>query len=254
VVPGTCRYCGREVASRAKGRSDVLTFGRERVRTGPWRGDGQVAYLAPVAGAPAPSPGFLQRCLGELAGRGFTTVITAALAAPERHPFYALGFSDQEHLHLLIHDLRVLPPVPPVPDAPLRRARRGDRAPVLEVDSLTFSPFWRLDELGLEQAITATPAARFRVAVVDGEVVGYAITGRADADGYVQRLAVHPGHQRAGLGRALVLDGLHWLDRKGARRAVVNTQVGNEGAYRLYLRLGFRPQPSDLVVLQRELG
>jgi ribosomal protein S18 acetylase RimI-like enzyme len=229
----------------------VLTSGRERVRTGPWRGDGQVAYLAPVADAPPPSTGFLQRCLGELAGRGFTSVITAALAAPERHPFYALGFSDQEHLHLLIHDLRVLPPVP---EAPLRRARRGDRLAVLTVDSLTFSPFWRLDELGLEQAITATPSARFRVAVVGGEVVGYAITGRAEADGYVQRLAVHPSHQRVGLGRALVLDGLHWLDRKGARRAVVNTQVGNDAAYRLYLRLGFRPQPSDLVVLRRELG
>jgi RimJ/RimL family protein N-acetyltransferase len=52
----------------------------------------------------------------------------------------------------------------------------------------------------------------------------------------------------------MALDGLHWLDRKGARRAVVNTQVGNEAAYRLYLRLGFRPQPSDLVVLRRELG
>ena len=230
----------------------MLSFGRERVRTGPWRGDGQTAYLAPVADAPPPSAAFLQRCLGELAGQGFTSVITAALAAPERHPFYALGFRDQEHLHLLMHDLRVLPPVPPA--APLRRARRGERAAVLAVDSVTFSPFWHLDDLGLDQAVTATPTARFRVAVVDDEVVGYAITGRADADGYLQRLAVHPSHQRGGLGRALALDGLHWLDRKGARRAVVNTQVGNDAAYRLYLRLGFRPQPSDLVVLRRELG
>lgn len=239
------------MASRAKTRSDVITFGRERVRTGPWRGDGEVAYLAPVPDAPPPSPGFLQRCLSELAGRGFTSVITAALAAPERQSFYAVGFSDQEHLRLLTHDLRVLLPLP---DAPLRRAKRGDRPAVLGIDSITFSPFWRLDEWGLEQAITATPTARFRVAVADDQVVGYAITGRADADGYLQRLAVHPAHQRAGLGRALALDGLHWLDRKGVRRAVVNTQVSNEAASRLYLRLGFRAQPSSLVVLRRELG
>jgi hypothetical protein len=35
---------------------------------------------------------------------------------------------------------------------------------------------------------------------------------------------------------------------------VVNTQVGNDAAYSLYVSLGFRGQPSDLVVLRRELG
>lgn len=239
------------MASRAKTRSDVLVSGRERVRTGPWRGDGRVAYLAPVPDAALPSPAFLQRCLGELAGRGFTSVITAALAVAERQSFYAIGFRDQERLRLLTHDLRDLAPLE---EAPLRRARRADRSAVLAVDAVTFSPFWRLDEWGLDQAIAATPAARFRVATVGRDVVGYAVTGRAGAEGYLQRLAVDPAHQRAGLGRALALDGLHWLDRKGTRRAVVNTQVENEAAYRLYLRLGFRAQPSDLMVLRRELG
>jgi len=239
------------VALRAKPRSDVLTSGNERVRTGPWRGDGRTAYLAPLPDAPLPSPGFLRHCLGELAGRGFTSVITAALAAPERQPFVAIGFAEQERLRLLVHDLRNLPPLP---HAPLRRARRADRPAVLAVDAATFSSFWRLDEWGLDQAVGATPTTRFRVATHADVVVGYAITGRAGSDGYLQRLAVDPGRQRAGLGRALVLDGLHWLERRGAGRALVNTQVGNDAAYRLYVRLGFRPQPSDLAVLRRELG
>lgn len=239
------------MTARAKTRNDVLASGRERVRTGPWRADGRVAYLAPVADAPAPSAAFLQQCLGELAARGYESVITAALSVAERAAFYNVGFSDQERLRLLRHDLEK---VPPVPSVPMRRARRADRAAVLAVDAATFSAFWRLDEWGLDQAIGATPAARFRV-ITDGQrTVGYAITGRAGPEGYLQRLAVHPAAQREGRGRALAIDGLHWLRRKGTRRAVVNTQVGNAAAFGLYVGLGFRPQPNDLVVLRRELG
>jgi ribosomal protein S18 acetylase RimI-like enzyme len=239
------------VTARAKTRTDVLASGRERVRTGPWRGDGRIAYLAPVPDASPPSAAFLQCCLGELAARGFQSVVTAALSVTERPAFYNAGFRDQEQLRLLTHDLEKVPPLSPVP---VRRARRADRAGVLEVDGATFSAFWRLDKWGLDQALSATPAARFCVTTHAERIVGYAITGRAGSQGYLQRLAVHPAFQRAGRGGALALDGLHWLRRKGATRAVVNTQVGNDAAVDLYLGLGFRIQPNDLVVLRRELG
>ncbi len=229
----------------------MLSSGRERVRTGPWRGDGRVAYLAPISDTPPPSAGFIQSCLGELSARGYSSVITAALSASERQPFYVAGFSDQERLRLLIHDLEQ---VPRWSGRTVRKARRSDRPQVLGIDAATFSAFWRLDEWGLDQALAATPVARFRVATVDGRVTGYAITGRAGTDGYLQRLAVDPAYQRRGLGRALALDGLHWLRRKGTTRAVVNTQLGNTPAFSLYQGLGFRGQSSDLVVLRRELG
>jgi ribosomal protein S18 acetylase RimI-like enzyme len=88
---------------------------------------------------------------------------------------------------------------------------------------------------------------------VDGAVVGYAIVGRAARRGYVQRLAVAPEVQGSGLGRALLIDGLRWLGRRGAARAVVNTQVDNDRARRLYESLGFRMAPSGLAVLGRVL-
>ncbi len=229
----------------------MLSSGRERVRTGPWRGDGRVAYLAPISDAPPPSAGFIQSCLGELSARGYASVITAALSATERQPFYVAGFRDQERLRLLIHNLdQVTRP----PERVVRKARRTDRASVLRIDGATFSAFWRLDEWSLDQALAATPVARFRVATVGGRVAGYAITGRAGTDGYLQRLAVDPAQQRRGLGRALALDGLQWLRRKGTTRAVVNTQIANTAAFSLYEGLGFRSQSSDLVVLRRELG
>jgi ribosomal-protein-alanine N-acetyltransferase len=96
--------------------------------------------------------------------------------------------------------------------------------------------------------------ARFRVSTVRSRVVGYAVTGRAGRRGYVQRLAVHPDHASRGIGAALVVDGLRWLQRHDAEQAVVNTQSSNERARRLYERLGFRLQPSGLVVLEKPLS
>ena len=55
------------------------------------------------------------------------------------------------------------------------------------------------------------------------------------------------------MGRALALDGLRWLRRRGVARAVVNTQFGNDAALALYLRLGFQEEQSDLAVLHRRL-
>jgi ribosomal protein S18 acetylase RimI-like enzyme len=80
-------------------------------------------------------------------------------------------------------------------------------------------------------------------------IVGYAITGRAGGHGFLQRLAVHPAWQRRGVGRALVLDGLTWLQRRGVERVVVNTQLENRKALALYESLGFRREPRGLSVL-----
>jgi ribosomal protein S18 acetylase RimI-like enzyme len=127
---------------------------------------------------------------------------------------------------------------------------------VLEVDGAAFSEFWRLDEGGLDEALSATPTSRFRVALRDGVpegIGGYAIVGRAGRRGFLQRLAVDPAVQGGGLGRALVLDGLAWLRRRGAERVVVNTQEANERALQLYERLGFRRQAGGLAVLKKSL-
>jgi ribosomal protein S18 acetylase RimI-like enzyme len=132
-----------------------------------------------------------------------------------------------------------------------RRARRRDHPAVLAIDRAAFVPFWQLDQSTLAEALTATHSTRFRV--VDGaggRVAGYAVCGRSAARGYVQRLAVEPGHQHQGLGTALLLDGLRWLARRRARDVLVNTQEGNQRSLRLYLRTGFELEPGGLAVLR----
>jgi ribosomal protein S18 acetylase RimI-like enzyme len=230
--------------------TDVIGWGGERARAGPWQGDRRVAYLMPLPTGPTPSVGFVRWALDELAGRGFSRVVTNALPAAEQGAFLGAGFEVHEQLHLLGHDLCHIPPARPVEH---RRARAPDRAAVLDVDGRAFPVFWRLDERGLGEALAATPRTRFRVAPHGGAVVAYALTGRAGRRGFVQRLAVHPQHRRQGLARALVVDALLWLRRRRAARAVVNTPARNVAALALYESLGFRREPSGLCVLAAAL-
>ena len=216
------------------------------LRVRPWPVDPTTAHLVPYASRRIQVDA-LRRVLAELADAGYDRVRTAALAPEEQGPFLAAGFEVDEHLHLLAHDLSGVEA--PRRPSPLRRARRRDRPAVLEVDRAAFSAPWRLDRAGLREALLATPSVRFRVAVLDGRVVGYAVAGRAGSRGYLQRVAVHPDHADHGLGRVLVGDALDWLQRRGARRAVVNTQEGNAAALHLYEALGFRPEPRGLDVL-----
>ena len=232
---------------------DVLRWGSERARAGPWRGDREVAYLVSLPNAPVPSSEFVTRCLDTLAHRGFRRVVTGALSPTEQTGFLAAGFSVEQRLHLLGLDLG--PPVPPVPAGlPLRRPGRAHRRAALAVDRAAFSPFWRFDQQSLDDAIAATPRTRFRVALSPEEaVVGYMICGRSGGRGFVQRLAVDPAQQGRGTGRRLLFDGLNWLQRRGVQRAVVNTQVGNDVALALYLAVGFCEIPSGLSVLSAAL-
>ena len=232
---------------------DVLRWGRERARTGHWRGDDEVALLTPLPDAPLPSVEFLRRCLDTLAERGYQRVITGALSPSEQAGFLAAGFGVEHRLHLLGIDLAH--PLPEVPSGlPLRRVPRRARPEVLAVDRAAFPPFWQFDTAGLDDALRATPAVRFRAAAPDdGAIVGYAICGRSGRRGFVQRLAVDPSQRRAGTGRRLLFDGLAWMRRRGVARAVVNTQVGNEAALALYLQAGFTEEPAGLSVLSAGL-
>jgi GNAT superfamily N-acetyltransferase len=233
----------------------TLILGNERFRVGPWHADPHIAYLSLTPDVPRPSLGGLQRCLRRLDDEGYSSIITAALHPDEAATFLHAGFVEYDRLRVLSHSLRDLDPPRrrPGPDVRLRRARASDRGPALAADARAFPPFWRLDDDGLHEALTATPKARFRVAVRRGGVVGYAVTGRAGSQGFLQRLATDPDVAGTGIGSELVMDALRWCLRRRVRRVLVNTQEGNERALALYRRLGFEPTPTDLVVLTRPI-
>ena len=234
-----------------------LSIDGARFRTGRWRARGDLAYLVPLSPAHTLTAGALAKARAELRSQGFDKIVTAAVAPPERAAFLRDGFEEREHLHLLHHDLRQLPPVrrrrPWRHGVHIERGNRSDRDAVLDLDSRTFDDFWQLDDEGLTDAMDATPISRLRV-VRDPGIVGYAVAGRAGKQGFLQRLAVDPDRQGSGVGSALVHDALHWMRRRGATIAWVNTQEANGRALALYEHLGFRPADHQLTVLARPVG
>ena len=228
--------------------TDSVAADGVRIRIRPWRGRPDTAEcLAAPAGALVP-PDLVRSATDRARRRGFAMAVTPALPPFEWQPYLESGFEIRERLHLLGHDLL---DVPPRSEHRHRRATTRDTERVLAIDHAAFQPFWRLDAAGLEEAVRATPSARFRIARDDP---GYSLVGRAGDRGYLQRLAVHPDHQGHGLGTALVVDGLWWLRRWRAREVLVNTQEGNARAVTLYERLGFRHRPGGLAVLQIDLA
>lgn len=77
----------------------------------------------------------------------------------------------------------------------------------------------------------------------DGRIAAFALawldaTTRA---GEFEPVGTHPAFRGQGLGRAVVLAGLHRLRALGAEHAIVYAEDDNPAAQRLYVSLGFRP-------------
>ncbi|MEI7886099.1 MAG: GNAT family N-acetyltransferase [Actinomycetes bacterium] len=233
----------------------TLTLGNERFYVGPWHADSAIAYLTIKSNQVEPTARGLHACLDQLRQDGYSSVITTALHPLEARPYFDAGFLEYDRLRVLSHDLRRVGMMGNSKPAgvQLRRAKRADRSLALAVDKLAFPRFWRLDASGLDEAISATPRTRFRLAELQGAPVGYSVVGKSRHQGFLQRLATHPDYAGTGVGSALVVDALLWARSRKVSRVLVNTQTDNQRALRLYKQLGFQLTPTDLVVLTKDL-
>lgn len=234
--------------------ADLADIGSGALRVRRWRDDRASVIVVPVHDGASIPPRVIAATVAQLSLHGVRDIYTPALAPSDHGPFRDSGFEVFEHLHLLAHDLSSVPTASH--PARLRRGKKRERNDLLRLDNAAFEGFWRLDAAGFADALAATPITRLRVAVGEGGAPprGYAIVGRAAERGYLQRIAVHPDSQGQGIGRALVVDGLHWLKRRNVRQALVNTQENNERALGLYRALGFSDQHHGLDVLRLRIS
>jgi len=213
--------------------------------------------------ATVPEPDELRGWLDDAERTGATTVRTGALFPGAAARFADAGFEVIDTLVLMHIDLGDAEPAAPTnrprrsvaTTGPLRRRHHSVAA---EIDRLAFGPPWANDIEDLDDIRHATPTHRGRGRFLAGAgwsrpLVAFAITGAATGQGYLQRLAVHPDHQRAGHGRALTVDALDWMGRRGLTRALVNTAETNTAALDLYRSVGFTSMRDRLVVMQRAL-
>jgi len=192
---------------------------------------------------------FLVLCRDWLFARGVGAVVSAPLAPGGRRPWEEAGFTPDRELLLLERDLSF--PVP-APTATVRRAAVRERDRVAEIDDAAFAPGWRIGRAGIADALGATVESALFVAEAGGSVAGFAIAGAARPTGYLQRIAVDPAHQAAGLGRSLVRACLGWAKNRGMYTVMLNTQPDNAPALALYLSERFEVLRDRLLIMRAE--
>lgn len=228
-----------------------------RARLGRWPFDDAVVHLVLLDHHMVPTADDLDDWVRQAHGRGASHVRTGALFPNATAPFLDAGFRVIDTLTLLAADLEATAHLAPAPgeqtSVRMRRLRPRMLAEAATIDRRSFARQWANDRAALDEITAATPFHRSRSIHLDGRMVAFSISGRADQAGYVQRVAVDPSARRRGFARLLVDDALGWMRRRGVTRALVNTAADNRGALTLYQSVGFVEQPGQLLILERAL-
>lgn len=226
-----------------------------------WPGDRTVAHLIFLDHLHVPTDDELTEAVLHATRKGARAVRTSAMFPNVADVVLAAGFSTIDRLALLRLDLDGLDDQSADADtsrdrvaltlAPMRAWHRHRCA---QIDRASFGLRWGNTPASLREITMATPQHRGRVARVGRRVEGFAISGAAAQQGYLQRLAVSPDVRRQGLARELVADSLRWMQRCGLDSALVNTGVDNDGALALYESVGFRRLDDELTIAERILA
>jgi ribosomal protein S18 acetylase RimI-like enzyme len=222
----------------------TLRRGWARAEARPWNDDEPQASLRLLRGGSS----FLEACATRLLHLGSTGVISPPLPLSARRSWQQAGFEPYVDLALMRRPLDESGESPDHlvvdnPDADLRH--------LLSIDAAAFPAFWRFNRAGLEEAIQATSrSTTLTILGGDGTPIAYAVVGFGSAIAYLQRVAVDPQWQGQGMGRSLVRVAMRKAKSAGAKVLLLNTQLDNAPAIRLYEEEGFTSLPEPLTLLQ----
>ena len=119
----------------------------------------------------------------------------------------------------------------------IRRMIESDIPKVTVVDGASFDPLWHNSQETLRRAFRQSLFAT--VAESEHGIVGYQMTTGTGARAHLARLAVHPGVQGRGVGRAILGNLFEQLVANGYLKLSVNTQSDNQVSLKLYQKMGF---------------
>jgi ribosomal protein S18 acetylase RimI-like enzyme len=102
-----------------------------------------------------------------------------------------------------------------------------------------------IETLGDPQGTILAPGGQILMAMEDGEAVGCCALLKLDDSGYeLAKMAVIPGHQGQGLGRALLDAAIERARAAGAHRIWLETNSALGPALSLYRSFGFKQVPA----------
>jgi mycothiol synthase len=108
-----------------------------------------------------------------------------------------------------------------------------------------------LDDLNDRMAESWFDPRGFFVATKDGSMIGFHWTKQhQDQLGEVYVLGIAPWAARRGLGKALLVTGLRWLQQQGNSRVKLYVESDHQAAIELYLTYGFATASRDVMYAQ----
>jgi len=198
-------------------------------------------------------PGYRRWVAPELLRRGVehavalgATAVHFPVAAGDRTGRRLLkeqGFTPvRRFLRLVLRSVKV-PAAPPWPL--LRTMEQGEEARLAYIQNLSFSGSWGFQpntEEDIRYSLSLACCRREGVffALIADKVVGYCWTRELGSKGEIWMLGVDPAWQGRGVGRALLLQGIHHLRRRGFRHIRLTVDAENARALALYRSVGFR--------------
>ena len=124
-----------------------------------------------------------------------------------------------------------------MPDCLIRRMTLRDVDAVEAIEAATFPTPWSREAFVAE--LTRNVAARYLVAELDGQVIGYAGAWLILDESHVTNIAIGEAWRGHGYGRLLTSGLLQYLSNLGAAYATLEVRVSNARAQSLYTSLGF---------------
>lgn len=237
-----------------------------RARLGRWPFDDEVVHLSLLDHHMVPTATDVAGWMAMAAARNARLLRTGALFPNSVEAFLEAGFEVADTLALLVgtpaHLATAHLSIPhrsgahrsgDEPNARMRRLRPSMLSEAAAIDRRAFPAPWANDAIALGDILAATPHHRSRSVHVDGRMVAFCISGRADQYGYIQRLAVDPTMQRRGFALTLLDDAVRWMIRRDVQQVMLNTAVDNLPALALYESIGLHRQADPLLVLELSL-
>jgi mycothiol synthase len=181
---------------------------------------------------------------------------TPEYIAYRRGALEALGFRPVRYGYKMARPLERPIPAPQFPPGYTVRTLAGEPEYEQWVDifNWSFIDHWNHHPMTLEQHRHLVSGPHYRP---DGDLIAVAADGTFAAfchceindednrhsgrnEGWIDALGTRRGHRQIGLGRAILLAGMHWLKGQGLTTAVLYVDAENPtGALRLYESVGF---------------
>lgn len=121
----------------------------------------------------------------------------------------------------------------------IRQMDADDVPAVCAADKLCFAIPWSAYAF---QAEVTNAIGYYRVATLDGAVIGYIGSHIILDEAHITTFGVHPAVQRRHIGERLLADVLQEVVlRRGCRRISLEVRESNVGARHLYRKYGFQP-------------